>query len=50
MDSEYWKIVVEEEAHKIMVFFSPDGKRKWKVMLMGSLNSAPTFVSMMMKL
>ena len=50
MYSGYWKVVAEEEARKRMAFFIPDGKRRWKVMHMGDLNSAPTSVAMMMKL
>ena len=50
MDSDYWKVVSEEEALKRLTLFDLDRKRQWKVMPMGDLNSAPTFVSMMMKL
>ena len=33
-----------------MAFSTPDIKRRWKVMPMGDLNAAPTFVEMTMKL
>ena len=38
MNSEYWKVVAEEEAREILELFNPDGKRQWKVMPMGDLN------------
>ena len=50
MDSGYWQVVAEEEACKILKFFTLDGKRRCKVMPMGSLNSAPTFLATTMKL
>ena len=50
MYSGYWKVVAEEEARERLALFAPDGKRKCKVMPMGDLNSAPTFVEMVMKL
>ena len=50
MDSGYWKVLAEEEAHKRLAFFTPDRNRKWKVMPMGSLNAASTFLSMTMNL
>ena len=50
MDSVYWQVVVEEEAHKRLAFFNPGGKRQCKVMPMGDLNPPPIFVSMVMKL
>ena len=49
MESGYWKLVSEEDAQEILALFTPDGNRWRKVMPMGDLNSAPTFVSMMMK-
>ena len=50
MDSGYWKVVVEEEARERLALFTPDGKRWWKVMPMGALNVAPTFVATTMQL
>ena len=50
MDSSYCQLVAEEEARKILEFFTPDGKRRCKVMSMGDLNAAPTFVAMVIKL
>ena len=50
MDSGYLKVVIEEEVSKIMAFFTPYRNLRWKVMPMGSLNMAPKFVAMMMKL
>ena len=44
------QVVTEEEAHKILEFFAPNGKRRWKVMHMGDLNTDPTFLAMIMKL
>ena len=48
--SGYCQVVEEEEAHEILAFFALDGKQRWKVMHMGSLNADPKFVAMMMKL
>ena len=39
----------EEEVRGRLALFTPDGNRQWKVMPMGDLNAAPTFVVMMMK-
>ena len=50
MDNGYCKVVVEEEARERLAFFTPDRNRRWKVMLMGDLNSNPIFIAMMMKL
>ena len=50
MDSGYWKVVAEEEARERLEFFTPYGKRWWRVIHMGSLNVAPTCVAMVMKL
>ena len=44
------EVVAEEEARERLAFFTPDGKRRWKVMPMGYLNADPTFLSIMMKL
>jgi hypothetical protein len=50
LDSGYWQILAEKEARTRLAFFTPDGKKRWKVMPMGALNSAATFVAMMQKL
>ena len=50
MDSGYWQIVSEKEARSRLAFFTPEGKKWWKVMPMGALNSASTFIAMMTKL
>ena len=50
MDSAYWQVVAEDEARKILAFFTPDVNRRWKVMPMGDLNADPTFLAIMMKL
>ena len=46
----YWKVVAEYEAQEVFSLFTPDVKRRWKVMHMGDLNAGPMIVSMMMKL
>ena len=48
--SGYWQVVSEEEALKRHAFFTPDVKWQWKMIPIGSLNAAPTFVAMAMKL
>jgi hypothetical protein len=50
MDSGYWQVFAELEARSRLAFFTPTGKKRWKVMPMGALNSAATFVAMMTKL
>lgn len=50
LNSGYWQVVAEPEARSRLAFFMPDGKKRWKVMPMGALNSAPTFIAMMMHL
>ena len=52
MDSGYWQVMEEEEEREIMVPTPspPDEKWRWKVIPMGSLNTATTFVAMMRKL
>ena len=50
MNSGFFKVVSEEEVFKILTLLTLDGKWRWKVMPIGELNSAPTFLSMMMKL
>ena len=42
--------MTEEYNYKILELFAPNGKRQCKVIPMGALNAAPTFVAMMMKL
>ena len=50
MESGYWKVVVEEEAHERLPLFTLGGKRRREVMPMGVLNVGPKFVSIPMKL
>ena len=50
IDNGYWKLLAEEETQEIMKFFTPDRNWQWKVMPMGYLNAAPTFVAIMMNL
>ena len=50
MDSVYWQVATEKEAHKILESFTPDRKRRCKVIPMGTLNEDPTFIETMMKL
>ena len=50
MDIFYCQVVAEEEACERLAFFTPDGKRRWKVMPMGALNLSPTFVAVTTKL
>ena len=50
MDNGYCQVVAEEEACERLAFFTPDGKRRWKVMPMGDLNADTTFLAMMTKL
>ena len=50
MGSGYWQVVSEEEVCERLVFYTPKGKRQWKVIPAGHLNSDPTFLSMAMKL
>jgi hypothetical protein len=50
LDSGYWQIASDMEARARLAFFTPTGKKRWKVMPMGALNSAATFVAMMTKL
>ena len=49
-DSGYWQLVAEEEARERLALFTLDGNRRWKVMPMGPLNAAPTFLAIIMKL
>ena len=50
MGSGYWKVLADQEAQERLELFTPDGKRIWKLMPMGDLNTSPTFVAMAMKL
>ena len=50
MDSGYWKVLEEYVALKRLALFIPDGNWWCRVMPMGDLNVASTFVVMMMKL
>ena len=50
IDSGYWKVVAEEEARKILSFFTRYGNQRGKLIPMWALNVAPTFVVMVMKL
>ena len=42
--------MIEEYNYKILALFALNGKRQCKVIPMGALNAAPTFVAMMMEL
>ena len=50
MYSGYWKVVVEEEVHRRLEFFTLYGNWWWKVIPMEALDAAPTFVAMMTNL
>ena len=50
MYSGYWQVVSEDEARERLAFFAPGRKLRWKVMHVGALNAATTFVAIMMKL
>ena len=50
MDSGYCQVVVEEMAQERLELFIPDGKWRRKLMPMGALNKAKTFVAMAMKI
>ena len=50
MDSGYLWSVAEEEACERLSLLIPEVNRWWKVMPMGDLNSASTYVAMMKKL
>ena len=50
IDSDYFQVVAEYEARKILSFLTPDGNIWRKVMPMEALNVDPTFASTMMKL
>ena len=50
MDSGYWKLATEEEAWERMELLSPDRKIRWKLILIGYLNEAPTFVLMKLQI
>jgi hypothetical protein len=38
LDTGYWQVVADEGARTRLAFFTPDGKKWWKVMPMGALN------------
>ena len=51
MDAGYWQVGVDEQASREkLAFFTPQGKKHWTVMPMGSLNAHAVFVAMMTKL
>ena len=50
MESGHCQVVVEYDSEEILPFFTPDGKRRYKLITMGGLKSAPKVVAMMMKL
>eukprot|EP00957_Ditylum_brightwellii_P207792 15354552-Ditylum_brightwellii.AAC.2 len=50
LNSRYWHVVTEKETRAKLAFFTSDGKKCWKVMPMGMLNSTLTFVAMMLEL
>ena len=50
MDSGYWQVVTEEETPKILAFFDIERNWRCKVLPMGALNTAPSFVAIMMNL
>ena len=47
LDCGYWQVALEKKSRAKTAFFTPDGKRRWRVMPMGFLNSHAIFVSMM---
>ena len=50
MYSGYFQVVVEEDARERLALLALDRKRRWRVMPMGDLNAASTFLATMMKL
>ena len=50
MDREYWQVVAEEEDCKRLEFSTLEGNRWWKLMPIGALDAAPTFLANIMKL
>ena len=50
MGSGHWQLVSENEARERLTLFTPNGKQRWKLMPMGALKAAPTFVAMAMEL
>ena len=44
MDSGFWQVVAYKEERAYIYFLIPNGKRCWKYLPMGSLNSAPICV------
>lgn len=47
LDSGYWQISLEKDSRAKTAFFTPNGKKRWTVMPMGSLNAMSIFVAMM---
>ena len=50
MGSGYWKVIAKDEAQERLQFFNLYRKQRWKVMTMGALKTAPTFVEIMVDL
>ena len=50
MGSGYWKVVAEEETQGIMKFFNQYENQQRKVIPTRDLNTAPTFVEIMMNI
>jgi hypothetical protein len=50
LDCGYWQVALDPESQARTAFFTPSGKKHWKVMPMGFLNSHAIFVAMMSKL
>ena len=47
LDAGYWQIELEQHSRSKTAFFTPAGKKRWRVMPMGYLNSHSIFVAMM---
>ena len=50
MKSGYWEVVAKDKARGRLAFFVLDVKRLCKVIHMGALNAAPTFVATKMNI
>ena len=50
LDSSYWQLLADPEVRLRLAFFIFRGKKRWKLMPMLALNSASTFVAMMVEL
>lgn len=46
LDAGYWQVKMHEAAKEKTAFFTPEGKKHWKVMPMGILNAHAFFVAM----